>query len=421
VAEDKTYDEDHESEACEDHGGEGVSQQNSPGVWITSITPDQAKEAGRNVGSTVRLMLDNQKALREGFLSGLLEVAEGDETHVEIGGVRMTTRQYEASTVHLRETLGRLKAENDRLQNLARGFENPSGFTGPDVPCTPWVPEFSEDEEPTVSAAARQALGAASVCWDEKGMFLSERANWIADGLLAFVDEHYREVEHAFFPEDKAYEVLGLFTDDTPAMEQWERAERVGQVVNGWLASVRKGWGTDTGQGYETPPIEPTITDSGAPGLMPEDFEAALGLVCEQCGAPIGQWCDLSVGGIESGNPALHAIRLQMAQGFKPPLPSAGRLLDETKPTIKTLQEPDVEWGGGEGVSDEAPGRKTMVYVGTIMDLTADVDRWLRERIPEKAARVAARQTSASGVADGNGWIESLAWVLARKIEEASL
>lgn len=433
----KPYDEDHESDDC--HVEQPRTETEKAFDAFMSMTPEEAVAAGRQVGGAIRLVLDRQKALRKGFLEGILETAEGDEAHVEIGGHRVTNAAYQAIIAGPTALAERLKAENDRLRSNMNGMGRHMALPivgEADVPCTPWRPQFG-DEMPSVQAAIRQAIGAASVCWDKDGVFLSDQANWIAEGLVAFLGEQHATTDHLFFPEDKAHEVLGLFGDDAPAMEQWERAEAVGQVVNGWFASVKKGWGIGD---YERPPVEPTVTDApkthpGAsfgipsatehaqhPGVTGtyrgEDgvtylvsFESALQIVCEECGAPIGQDCI-----VEPGKPRadvnVHASRLQAT---KVPVPV---IMPDDAPTYSTTIQ-------GEGHDDVVPEgwspdgqswtpEQTVVYIGGVMDLTADLASWLRSRIPMAAARKAAHL---KGEPDPRTWIESLAWDLARKMD----
>lgn len=57
---------------------------------------------------------------------------------------------------------------------------------------TIWTPHFSEDEEPNIEGAVYQALGAASVCWENTsgtGIFQSDEVTRIAEGLLRFIQE----------------------------------------------------------------------------------------------------------------------------------------------------------------------------------------------------------------------------------------
>lgn len=56
-----------------------------------------------------------------------------------------------------------------------------------------WAPNFGE-EEPNIEGAVYQALGAASLCWEDMsatGIFQSDEATQIAQGLLRFIA--YRE------------------------------------------------------------------------------------------------------------------------------------------------------------------------------------------------------------------------------------
>lgn len=55
-----------------------------------------------------------------------------------------------------------------------------------------WAPVFHPEETPNIEGAVYQALGAASMCWenmDHAGIFQSEEATAIAEGLLAFIRE----------------------------------------------------------------------------------------------------------------------------------------------------------------------------------------------------------------------------------------
>lgn len=59
----------------------------------------------------------------------------------------------------------------------------------------PWAPTFGDDE-PNLSGAVYQALGTVSLCWsqiDDAGIFDTDQATWVAEGLLAFLTEHMRE------------------------------------------------------------------------------------------------------------------------------------------------------------------------------------------------------------------------------------
>jgi hypothetical protein len=58
---------------------------------------------------------------------------------------------------------------------------------------TLWTPNFSEGEQPNIESAVYQALGAASMCWEDMsqtGVFQSDEATRIAEGLLRFIAEH---------------------------------------------------------------------------------------------------------------------------------------------------------------------------------------------------------------------------------------
>lgn len=58
---------------------------------------------------------------------------------------------------------------------------------------TLWTPNFSEGEQPNIEGAVYQALGAASMCWEDMsqtGVFQSDEATRIAEGLLKFIAEH---------------------------------------------------------------------------------------------------------------------------------------------------------------------------------------------------------------------------------------
>ena len=61
-----------------------------------------------------------------------------------------------------------------------------------DVMTEPWTPDYGS-EGPTIEGAVFQALGSASVCWENMsgtGVFQSEEAKRIGDGLLAIIAEH---------------------------------------------------------------------------------------------------------------------------------------------------------------------------------------------------------------------------------------
>ena len=60
---------------------------------------------------------------------------------------------------------------------------------------TPWTPTLDTDSEPgeNLRAAVFQALGGASVCWENPegaGVFDADRARWIGDGLLDWLHEN---------------------------------------------------------------------------------------------------------------------------------------------------------------------------------------------------------------------------------------
>lgn len=54
-----------------------------------------------------------------------------------------------------------------------------------------WAPTIREGDDP-IRSAVLQAIGAASMCWEEipKSVFDSTKATWIGNGLLAWLDEH---------------------------------------------------------------------------------------------------------------------------------------------------------------------------------------------------------------------------------------
>ena len=77
----------------------------------------------------------------------------------------------------------------------------------------PWTPNFGDDE-PNLSGAVHQALGAVALCWsgiEDAGVFQSEQATWVAEGLLAWIAEH---VERA-----------GDWVEDAPRDEALARFE----------------------------------------------------------------------------------------------------------------------------------------------------------------------------------------------------
>ncbi len=56
-----------------------------------------------------------------------------------------------------------------------------------------WNPEVADRDPEAVRTAVFQALGAASICWEhveEAGVFDSDLALKIGNGLLKFLDEH---------------------------------------------------------------------------------------------------------------------------------------------------------------------------------------------------------------------------------------
>ena len=50
------------------------------------------------------------------------------------------------------------------------------------------------NKDTTLEEAVLQALGAASVCWDEKGVFMPDRAAAIGDELMDFINRHFMPV-----------------------------------------------------------------------------------------------------------------------------------------------------------------------------------------------------------------------------------
>jgi len=63
-----------------------------------------------------------------------------------------------------------------------------------DVPDEPWTPDI-EDDRPgdQLITAVFQAVGSASMCWehvDRAGVFLTDRAKWVAEGLIDWLHEN---------------------------------------------------------------------------------------------------------------------------------------------------------------------------------------------------------------------------------------
>lgn len=58
----------------------------------------------------------------------------------------------------------------------------------------PWVPDHLPSKPgDQLAAAVFQALGSASMCWDNvggAGVFLSDQAKWVGDGLLAWMNDN---------------------------------------------------------------------------------------------------------------------------------------------------------------------------------------------------------------------------------------
>jgi hypothetical protein len=52
-----------------------------------------------------------------------------------------------------------------------------------------WKPDIRDDEDDPLRAAVFQAIGAASMCWEEipHGVFDSTKAKWVGDGLMAYI------------------------------------------------------------------------------------------------------------------------------------------------------------------------------------------------------------------------------------------
>ena len=88
----------------------------------------------------------------------------------------------------------------------------------------PWVPQFG-DEGPNLEGAVFQALGAASVCWENMsgtGVFDSTKAEWVGEGLLKYI----RENGDCWKPIEDLTEAIRLTVEYTggeilPAIEGW--------------------------------------------------------------------------------------------------------------------------------------------------------------------------------------------------------
>ena len=59
------------------------------------------------------------------------------------------------------------------------------------------VVDMGWDDETTLYEAVLQSLGAASVCWDEAGVFMPHRAAAIGDALTDFISARFMPVPDA--------------------------------------------------------------------------------------------------------------------------------------------------------------------------------------------------------------------------------
>lgn len=63
----------------------------------------------------------------------------------------------------------------------------------------PWTPAKREGEEIPISQIVQEAVGSASMCWEnvnKAGIFNSERAQWVAGGAIAAIERVMWEQQH---------------------------------------------------------------------------------------------------------------------------------------------------------------------------------------------------------------------------------
>ena len=63
-----------------------------------------------------------------------------------------------------------------------------------------WAPTERSGEPASLEQAVGEAVGTASMCWDEvekAGQFREEQAGWVRDGLVAWIRSHPEEVRSA--------------------------------------------------------------------------------------------------------------------------------------------------------------------------------------------------------------------------------
>lgn len=118
----------------------------------------------------------------------------------------------------------------DQPQPIVQGDHVPT-FT--QVPPSPWVPIGFDDTEDVLRSAVFQAIGSASVCWENPGgagVFDSSMAKWVGDGIMAWMGEYSAEREKLIHQLAEAIRLTREYVDPASAVTE----ECLLPPIEGW-------------------------------------------------------------------------------------------------------------------------------------------------------------------------------------------